>query len=166
VPDALPVLGLVTLQRLVELCWSARNERRLRARGAYEVGAAHYPFMVALHALWLGSLWVLAWPRAANWWLVAAYAAIQVGRLWAMAALGERWTTRIIVLPGAALVRRGPYRFLRHPNYVVVTIEIALLPLAFGLVADAALFSLANAALLLWRIRAEERALANAERSL
>ena len=163
-PDALPVLGFVTLQRLLELAWSARNERRLRARGAFEAGAEHYPFMVALHALWLAGLWILAWPRPANWWLVAAYAALQIVRAWVLAALGERWTTRIIVLPGAPLVRTGPYRFLRHPNYAVVAIEIALMPLAFGLPIYAAIFSLANAAMLAWRIRAEDRALANQER--
>src|SRR5260221_3248632 len=133
VPDALPVLGFVTLQRLAELWWSSRNERRLRARGAFEIGARPYPLMVALHAFWLAGLWILAWQQAANWWLVAAYAALQLVRAWGIATLGGRWTTRIIVLPGAPLVRAGPYRFLKHPNYLVVAIEIALLPLAFGL---------------------------------
>ena len=163
-PDALPVLGFVTLQRLVELWWSARNERRLRARGAREAGARHYPFIVALHALWLAGLWIWAWPRPANWWLVAAYAALQIARVWVIATLGERWTTRIIVLAGAPLVSAGPYRFMKHPNYVVVAIEIALLPIAFGLYVYAALFSAANTLLLAWRIRAEDRALANQER--
>jgi len=163
VPDAAYVLGFVTLQRLAELAWSARNERRLRARGGDEAGAGHYPLMVALHGLWLGGLWLLAWPRPANWYLVGAYAALQLARIWVIASLGERWTTRIIVLRGAALVRRGPYRFFRHPNYIVVAIEIALLPLAFGLVAYAVIFSIANAALLAVRIHAEERALANGE---
>ena len=163
-PDALPVLGFVTLQRLVELWWSARNEQRLRARGAREAGTRHYPFIVALHALWLAGLWIWAWPRPANWWLVAAYAVLQIARVWVIVTLGERWTTRIIVLPGAPLVRAGPYRFLKHPNYLVVAIEIALLPLAFGLLLYAAFFSLANAGVLLWRIRAEDRALANQER--
>jgi methyltransferase len=164
VPDALPVLGFVTLQRLAELWWSARNERRLRARGAHEAGAGHYPFMVALHALWLVGLWILAWRQPANGWLVAAYAALQIARAWVIVSLGERWTTRIIVLPQAPLVRTGPYRFFKHPNYVVVAIEIALLPLAFGLWLYAAIFSLANAAMLAWRICAEDRALANQER--
>jgi methyltransferase len=164
VPDAFPVLGLVTLQRLAELWWSARKEKRLRARGGFEVGARHYPFMVALHALWLAGLWICAWPRPANWWLVAAYGALQIIRVWVIATLRERWTTRIIVLPGAPLVRAGPYRFLKHPNYLVVAIEIALLPLAFGLFIYAAIFSLANAMLLAWRIRAEDHALANQER--
>jgi len=164
VPDALPILGFVTLQRLAELWWSARNEKRLRARGAHEAGAGHYPLMVALHALWLAGLWLWAWPRPANWWLVGAYAALQIARLWVIATLGERWTTRLIVLPNAPLVHAGPYRFLKHPNYVVVAIEIALLPLAFGLFVYAVIFSLANAAMLAWRIRAEDHALANQER--
>jgi len=120
--------------------------------------------MVALHALWLAGLWYWAWPQPANWCLVGLYAAVQIARLWVTASLGERWTTRVIILPGAPLVRSGPYRFLNHPNYVVVAIEIALLPLAFGLVLYAAIFSLANAVLLGFRIRAENRALANQER--
>jgi methyltransferase len=161
VPDALPILAFVTLQRLAELWLSERNTLQLRARGAYEVGAEHYPIMVALHSVWLGDLWILAWPLAANWILIAVYAALQVARVWVIASLCERWTTRIIVLPNAPLVQTGPYRFLKHPNYIVVAAEIALLPLAFGLVAYAVIFSVANAALLLWRIRTEDRALAN-----
>jgi methyltransferase len=159
-PDAVPVLALVTLQRLLELVVSARHEVRLRARGAYEVGREHYPFMVALHAAWLVGLWVFALPQAANWWLVGAYGLVQVARYWVISTLGERWTTRILVLPGAALVRSGPYRILRHPNYAVVVTEIALLPLAFGLLAYAIVFSILNATVLMWRIRVENRALA------
>ena len=160
-PDALPVLAFVTLQRLGELWLSARNTARLRTRGAHEVGAEHYPLMVALHAAWLGGLWILAWSLTANWFLIGLYGTLQFLRVWVIASLGERWTTRIIVLPNAPLVHSGPYRFLKHPNYVVVALEIALLPLAFGLVAYAVIFSAANAALMLWRIRTEDRALAN-----
>jgi methyltransferase len=158
-PDAVPILGFVTAQRIAELLVSVRNEKRLRARGAVEAGRSHYPFMVAMHAAWLAGLWVSAWSEAANWWLLAAYAALQVVRYWVIASLGERWTTRVYVLPDAPLVTGGPYRYLRHPNYVVVVLEIALLPLAFGLVVFAVVFSLANAALLYWRIRVEEHAL-------
>jgi methyltransferase len=157
--EAVPILALVTAQRLVELWHSARNERRLRAQGAREIGASHYPVMVVLHATWLVGLWVLAWDRPANWWLVGLYAALQVARYWIIASLGERWTTRILVLPDAPLVRSGPYALLRHPNYAVVALEIALLPLAFGLVTYAVVFSAANALLLAWRIHVEERAL-------
>ncbi len=161
-PEALPVLAFVTLQRLAELCLSASNSARLRAKGAIEFGASHYPLMVALHALWLAGLWLLAWPLQANWILIAVYAVLQIFRIWVIATLGGRWTTRIIVLPDAPLVVAGPYRFVKHPNYVVVALEIALLPLAFGLVFYAVIFSVANAALLFWRIRIEDRALANA----
>lgn len=160
-PDALPILGFVTLQRLAELWLSARNTAQLKAQGAYEVGIEHYPIMVVLHAAWLTGLWFLAWPLSANWFLVGLYALLQIFRVWIIASLGERWTTRIIVLPNAQLIRSGPYRFLRHPNYLIVIAEIALLPLAFGLAAYAVIFSVANAALLLWRVRAEDRALAN-----
>jgi methyltransferase len=158
-PDAVPILGFVTAQRLAELWLSARNEKRLRVRGAVEAGRSHYPFMVALHAAWIVLLWVFAWNEPANWWLVAVYAALQVVRYWVIASLGERWTARVLVLPNAPLVTGGPYRFLRHPNYVVVALEIALLPLVFGLVAIAIVFSVANAALLSLRIYVEERAL-------
>jgi methyltransferase len=164
-PDAAPVLALVTVQRLYELLLSARNETRLRARGAFEVGKEHYPMIVGLHAAWLLGLWILAWPRPVNWWLIAAYVALQGLRYWVMASLGERWTTRVIVLPGAPLVRAGPYRYLRHPNYIVVIAEIALLPLAFGMVIYAIVFSIANAMLLALRIRVENRALAETART-
>jgi methyltransferase len=160
-PEAKIILTFVTLQRLAELWISSRNTGRLRALGAHEVGAGHYPFMVALHAAWLGGLWFLASDLPANGVLITLYAALQMFRIWTMASLGERWTTRIIVLPHASLVRSGPYRFFNHPNYLVVVAEIALLPLVFGLVEYAVVFSIANAGLLLWRIRAEDRALAN-----
>ncbi len=160
-PEAKIILAFVTLQRLAELLISARNTDALRARGAYEVGAGHYPFMVALHAAWLGGLWLLAYDLPANGVLITLYAALQMFRIWTMAALGDRWTTRIIVLPSAPLIRSGPYRFLNHPNYSIVVAEIALLPLVFGLVEYAVIFSLLNAILLLFRIRAEDRALAN-----
>ena len=142
---------------------SARNTRRLKARGAYEVGAAHYPLIVALHAAWLAGLWLLAWRAPVNLAWLALFAALQVGRLWVLATLGPRWTTRIIVLPGAPLVRTGPYRFLTHPNYLIVVGEIAVLPLALGLTAYAALFTALNAAALWLRIRTENQTLRPAD---
>jgi methyltransferase len=157
--EAVVILALVTLQRLAELWLSARNERRLRLAGAGEAGRAHYPLIVALHAAWLAGLWLLAPDRPANAWIVGAYAALQIVRYWVIATLGGRWTTRVIVVPDAPLMRRGPYRFLKHPNYLIVALEIALLPLAFGLTEFAVLFSAANAALLAWRIHVEDRAL-------
>ena len=153
------ILALVTLQRLGELWLSNRNTRRLLAEGAREFGAAHYPLIVALHLLWLATLWWLAPGRGVNGLWLAAFVLLQLGRIWAIASLGRRWTTRIIVLPDAPLVRRGPYRFVNHPNYVVVAAEIAVLPLVFGLWQVALLFSLLNAAVLAIRIRAENAAL-------
>lgn len=153
------ILALVTLQRLGELWLSNRNTRRLLARGAHEVGAGHYPLIVAVHASWLASLWWLAPGRPVDGFWLGMYVLLEVGRIWVLATLGPRWTTRIIVLPQARLVRRGPYRFLNHPNYVVVVGEIAVLPLVFGLWQVALLFSLLNAAALLIRIREENRAL-------
>ena len=153
------ILALVTLQRLGELWLSNRNTSRLLSRGAREYGARHYPLIVAVHVLWLVALWWLAPPRPIDLGWLALFAMLEIGRVWVMLSLGKRWTTRIIVLPEAPLVRRGPYRFLNHPNYVVVVGEIAVLPLVFGLYWISLLFSALNAAALAIRIRAENRAL-------
>jgi methyltransferase len=153
------LLGYVTLERVAELILSARNSIALRAQGAIEHGAGHYPFMVALHFAWLAGLWMLAWDHPLNGWLVAAFVLVQALRFWVLASLGQRWTTRVLVLPEKPLVARGPYRWLRHPNYLVVVAEIALVPLAFGLVRYAVVFSLLNGVMLAWRIRVENRAL-------
>jgi methyltransferase len=156
------VLALVALQRVAELVLSARNTRRLLARGGIEVGAVQYPFIVLLHAAWLASMAGLIPPSTPpNWWLLGVYVLMQGLRVWTIATLGPYWTTRIITVPGAPLVRRGPYLIFRHPNYVVVCAEIAILPLAFGAVEIAIIFSILNASLLSWRIRVEERALAS-----
>jgi len=153
------ILALVTLQRLGELWLSNRNTRLLLAQGAHEVGAAHYPLIVAVHAAWLAALWWLApgQPVALIW--LALYVLLQPARVWVLASLGPRWTTRIIVLPNAPLVKAGPYRFVSHPNYVVVAAEIAVLPLVWGLWPVALIFSALNAAVLAIRIRQENRAL-------
>lgn len=155
---AILVLGLVTAQRLGELVLARRNTRRLLARGAVETGAGHYPAIVVLHAAWLIGLWVLAWNRPTNLILLAIFIVLQIARVWVIATLGGRWTTRIITLPNEPLVRRGPYRFVAHPNYMVVAAEIAVLPLAFGLWQFAILFSALNAAAMWVRIRTEQGA--------
>ena len=160
------VLGLVTVQRLGELVLANHNTRRLMVRGGVETGAGHYPIIVILHAAWLAGLWLLAWNRPTNLPLLAIFIALQLARVWVIATLGDRWTTRIITLPGADLVRRGPYRWVSHPNYVVVAAEIAVLPLAFGLVGFAILFSIVNAAVLWLRIRSEGRALVSASQDV
>ena len=154
------ILALVTLHRLGELMLARRNTKALLARGAHEVGQGHYPLIVAVHAAWLAALWWLAPGRPVIWPLVGLFLLLQAGRLWVLTTLGRRWTTRIIVLPDAPLVKDGPYRWLRHPNYAVVVGEIAVLPLAFGLWQLAALFTLLNGIVLAIRIRAEGQALA------
>jgi methyltransferase len=156
---SLAVLAFVTVQRIAELFLANRNTRRLKARGAFEAAPGHYPLIVALHAAWLGGLWALGWDRPLQLGWLGVFAVLQAGRIWVLASLGERWTTRIIVLPGAPLVRRGPYRLIAHPNYVVVAGEILVLPLAFGLALYGLVFSLLNAAVLFVRIRAEQAAL-------
>jgi methyltransferase len=154
-------LALVALQRLVELAHARRNTTRLRQRGAVEADAGAYPLFVLLHAGWLGSLAFFVPPATPpNWLLIALFAVLQLGRIWIIASLGRYWTTRIITLPDAPLVRTGPFRYLRHPNYLLVVAEIAVLPLAFGAVAVAATFSALNLMLIARRIRIEERVLA------
>lgn len=157
------IVGLVVAQRLGEMALARRNTQRLLAQGGIEVGAGHYPLFVLLHAGWLLSL-VLFVPanQQPSWGLLAIYLALQPLRIWIIASLGTRWTTRIIVLPGGELVRRGPYRLLRHPNYLLVVCEIALLPLAFAAWETALVFSTLNAALLAWRIKVESAALQDA----
>jgi methyltransferase len=155
---------LVAVQRLLELVLARRNERRARARGAIERGRSHYPFIVALHSLWLVSTLVeglLRGPELPALWPVplALFLLVQPLRYWALSSLGESWNTRILVVPGAKPVRRGPYRYLSHPNYVVVVVEILTFPLIFGAWVTALVFTVLNAAVLFVRIREENRAL-------
>ena len=155
------VLLLVAVQRLAELVYARRNTRRLLAEGGQEVGADHYPLLVGLHTLWLLALAVFVPVQTPPVWsLLGLFLVLQVARLWVLASLGRYWTTRIITLPAAPLVRKGPYRFVRHPNYWIVAGEILVLPLAFGAWEIALAFSLANAVILSIRVRCEERAIA------
>jgi methyltransferase len=155
------LVALVAIQRLLELALSRRNTARLLSRGGCEIGGGHYPYIVAVHTAWLAVLWVSVPADAdVSWFWLAAYLVLECGRAWVMLTLGPYWTTRIIHLPAEPLVRTGPYRFCRHPNYVVVAGEIAVLPLVFGQWYTAVAFSLLNALVLSWRIRAENAALA------
>lgn len=164
-PEGSWLLAFVTAQRLGELVLARRNTAALLDRGGVEFGVSHYPLMVALHAAWLIGLWALNFDRRVDpvWLLV--FAVLQAARIWIIVSLRERWTTRIIVLPGVPPVARGPYRFLRHPNYAVVAGEIAAVPLALGLPIYAFVFVALNLALLTVRIRAENAALAGSVRT-
>lgn len=154
------ILALVAGQRLWELWLASRNTRRLLAAGAVEVGAGHYPLFVVLHASWLAAIAVFTpWTTVPGPMWFALYILLQFGRAWVISSLGPYWTTRIITVPGAPLVRTGPYRFVRHPNYVVASLEIAVLPLMFGQVWIAVVWSLLNGALVWYRIRVEDGAL-------
>lgn len=160
----LMILVAVTVERLYEVWLSRRNARRVRARGGVEVGAGHYPVMVVLHTLFLvaaaAEVWLLATPALPALTLIslAVVLGTMILRYWAILSLGDRWNTRVLYEPGRPPVQRGPYRWLRHPNYLAVILEILFLPLIHGAWRTAAVFSLANALLLRHRIRVENRA--------
>jgi methyltransferase len=158
---AYAIIALVILQRAGELVLANRNTQKLKARGAVEIGAGHYRFIVLLHMAWLMAvLWLMPAPLVIYWGWIAVFLLLQAARVWVIASLGPYWTTRIISLPDVPLVKQGPYRFVRHPNYLVVAGEILALPLAFGEIWVALVFSIVNAAVLYWRIREEETGLA------
>lgn len=160
-PIAWIILGALTLQRALELVYARANTQRLLARGAVEHGAGHYPAMVAIHTAFLLALWLLTKVAAPIVWpLAILFVLLQAARFWVLATLGPYWTTRIISSPDFPRIVGGPFRYLRHPNYVVVTLEIATIPLIFGHIWLAAIFTLLNAAILTVRIRTEEAALA------
>ena len=161
------LFALVILQRLIELGIAKRNAAYIRALGGYEVGAEHYRWIVLLHASFFASLLLETVERGRlheppSLLPFAVFLLAQALRVWCLSALGRFWNTRIYILPGSEPVRRGPYRFLRHPNYTVVALELFTLPLAFGALYTALLFSLLNALILRVRIRAEEQALSEA----
>lgn len=157
--SATALLALVTTERLAELWLAHRNTKALLENGSVEVAAGHYPLIVLMHASWLAGLWWIGRdnPVDATW--LAVLLALQFMRAWVLMTLGRRWTTRIIVRPGAPLVTTGPYRYLSHPNYLVVIGEIAVLPLCLGLPWYALAYSVINAAILRVRVRAEDAAL-------
>jgi methyltransferase len=159
-PSGLLLLTYLTFQPLVELIIARRNTRALLARGAYEVGAAHYPAMVALHATWLLTLWAFGWSHGLVPGYLSLVVLLQFGRYWILRTLGERWTTRIIVTPWAPPVTSGPFRFVRHPNYLIVAFELPAISLTLGLLWHALVFGALNLVMIAWRIRAEDAAFA------
>lgn len=154
------LVAFIVAQRLVELLIAQHNRRRLLAAGGVEFGAAHYPLMVILHVAWLAGLWLFGRDRPVDLDWLSLFVLLQAGRIWVIASLGRRWTTRVIVLPGRAPLAGGPYRYIKHPNYLIVALEIAVVPLALGLPLFALAFTIANAATLALRLRVENRALA------
>lgn len=158
------VLTIVILQRIIELFIARRNEKWMKSQGAFEAGASHYPYMVAMHmfffivliseVLFFHRALSIIWPIWLGIFLVA-----QIMRIWCLSSLGKFWNTKIIVLPNAKVVRKGPYKWLRHPNYVIVATELLVLPLLFNAIFTAFLFSLLNIWMMTVRIPTEEKAL-------
>lgn len=165
------LVALVGLERVAELVVSKRNSAWSLERGGRESGQGHYPVMVVLHTGFLVAMLVEAWIRQPEvpawlaWSMLALVLAAQTLRWWCIATLGRRWNTRVIVVPGLPPVTGGPYRFLRHPNYVAVVVEGIALPMVHLAWVTALVFTIANAALLRVRIRTEDAALATLPRA-
>ena len=154
------VLAYLIAQRLGELVYAARNTKRLLSEGAREFGADHYHYFIILHGNWIVLLVALASPdHALNPYILNAFFLTQILRFWTLASIGRWWTTRIISAPHFPRVKRGPYKFLVHPNYTVVILEIAIVPMLLGLWWVAVLFSVLNAILLRYRISIENMVL-------
>ena len=159
-PALYVLVGFLVVQRLAELAFARRNQRALAGQGAIEVGRRHYPAMVALHAGWLLALLGTIDPGTpVSTPLLAVFILLQCGRLWVLTTLGSRWTTRVMVLPGAPRIRSGPYRYVNHPNYLIVIGEIAVTPMMFGAWTLAVVASLLNLLLLRIRVGVENAAL-------
>ena len=155
------LVALIVVQRLIELMIARVNTKRLLANGGVEHGANHYPLIVTLHAAWLVSLVVFVPAEATiNPMLLVIFIALQLSRVWVLTSLGRYWTTRVITVPGQPLVKRGPFRLVRHPNYLIVAAELIVVPLIAGVWELSVVFGIANALVLAWRIRVEEQAIA------
>jgi methyltransferase len=158
------VVGFVIFQRIIELLIARNNEKWIRSQGGYEVGAKHYPYMVAIHVGFFISLIIefLAFKDGlSRFWLplFVLFISLQLMRVWVISSLGRYWNTKILVLPGANVVKKGPFHLIRHPNYVVVTCEIIVIPLLFGAYFTAVIFTILNIIILSVRIPKEEAAL-------
>lgn len=156
---AILFLSFIVLQRLSELVIAKRNTARLLEKGAYEVGAAHYPVMVTMHSAWIACLLLFGYDAQIAFGWLAVFVLLQAFRLWILGSLGSRWTTRIIILE-EPLVVRGPFKYVSHPNYMLVVAEIIVAPMVLGLVWVAVVFTVLNAAMLWVRIGVEHKALA------
>ncbi len=157
-------ISIVIFQRVVEIIIANRNAKWMINQGGYEVGREHYKYIVLLHTFFFLSLLLevsVSRPSFTSWVIApfVFFLLAQIGRVWALSSLGSFWNTRIMVLPGAKVIAKGPYRYMRHPNYVIVAMEILLLPLIFQAYWTAFIFSLLNALVLKVRIKVEEQAL-------
>ncbi|MFS0656756.1 isoprenylcysteine carboxyl methyltransferase family protein [Bacillus sp. 179-C3.3 HS] len=158
------MIGLFVCQRLIEVLVAKRNEKRVKALGAIEFGAGHYPYMVAMHAAFFLFLTLETWllqrePSRFFLLLLLLLGLTQIVRYWALYSLGTYWNTKILVVPNALIVKKGPYRWLKHPNYLVVAIELLFIPLLFQAYITAILFTCLNGWMMVVRIQAEEKAL-------
>lgn len=158
------VVGFIITQRIIELLVARNNENWIRSQGGYEVGANHYPYMVAIHIGFFLSLiieFIVFKQEVSRFWipLFVVFIILQMMRVWVIASLGRFWNTKILVLPGAHVVKKGPFHFIRHPNYVVVTSELIVIPLMFEAYFTAIVFTILNVAILSVRIPKEEAAL-------
>lgn len=163
------LLIFLIVQRLAELVVAKRYALRAFEDGGYEVGRGHYKWMTGTHVLFfLGFLIEVAGYRGGTgtwfpFWF-GVFVTAQIGRYWIITTLGRYWNTRIIVVPGMKRVRTGPYRYLRHPNYLIVVVELLAVPLMFDAYVTAAGAAILNALVLRVRIRAENQALTHMER--
>lgn len=160
------VISAVIIQRVVELIYSASNEKKLLRRGAIEFGKRHYKYIVLMHSLFFISMSAEFFLTSMNdklniinYLFLVIFIFLQAGRIWVLISLGEFWNTKILRIPGSTLVNRGPYRFLRHPNYVIVACEMFSLPIIFNLYFTATIFTLLNFLVLRVRINEENKAL-------
>ncbi len=153
-------IALVISARLVELWVARNNEIWLRKNGAIESGQNHYPFIVALHSLFIASMIAEFFSRGGtviNYGFLIAFIVLILLKIWTISSLGKYWNTRILRVPGSVFIKKGPYKYFRHPNYFIVICEIAIIPLVFGLYFTAVTFSILNAIMLMVRIREEEK---------
>jgi len=153
------ILTLATIQRAIEFYVAYRNTRKLIGRGGFAVGPNLQPLMIALQGLWLAGLWYWAFRLEVSWPWLFAYLALEAARGWIVAALGSRWTTRIVVIPGNGFEDERPFNTFREPNYAIIAMEMFILPMVFGLWWYGALFAVLYAGLVYWRVTAENRAL-------
>ena len=154
-------LAYIVFERLIELPIANRNTKRLKAAGGVEHSPRHYPLIVAVHTGWILAMVWFGHGHSVSYVWLGLYAVLQVLRVYILGTLGRRWTTRIIVVPGEEKVAKGPFALLPHPNYLLVIAEILVAPLVLGLWEVAAIFSALNAAILVIRVSAEERAWAS-----